>query len=138
MLSPKLAGLVAGALLAFAAGDALAAHGAEGEKKKGGGLSYIQFPALTASITRATGGRGVLTVELGLDVPKDNALHDRALASEPRLRDAYIRFLQLYASGLAPASPPNPDVIGEALQRSTDQVLGKPGAKLLLGTILVN
>jgi len=127
-----------GALLLFSADGALAAHGAEGEKKKGGGLSYIQFPALTASITRATGGRGVLTVELGLDVPGDNSLHDRALASEPRLRDAYVRYLQIYASALTPASPPNPDAIGEALQRSTDQVLGKPGAKLLLGTVLVN
>ena len=138
MLSSKHAAWLAGVLLVFTANGALAAHGAEGEKKKGGGLSYIQFPALTASITRATGGRGVLTVELGLDVPGDNNLHDRALASEPRLRDAYVRFLQIYASGLVPASPPNPDAIGEALQRSTDQVLGKPGAKLLLGTILVN
>ena len=138
MPSSKHAAWLVAALLACTADSALAAHGAEGEKKKGGGLSYIQFPALTATIVRPTGARGVLTVELGLDVPHDNSLHDRALASEPRLRDAYVRFLQIYASALTPASPPNPDAIGDALQRSTDQVLGRPGAKLLLGTILLN
>ena len=108
-----------------------------GEKKKGGGLSYIQMPALTATIVRPTGKRGVLTVELGLDVP-DQKLHDRAAASTPRLRDAYIRYLQAYASTIPPAGLPNPDAIGASLQRSTDQVLEKPGAKLLLGTIMVN
>jgi hypothetical protein len=37
-----------------------------------------------------------------------------------------------------PGAPPNPDIISAALQRATDQVLGKPGAKLLLGTVIVN
>jgi hypothetical protein len=44
----------------------------------------------------------------------------------------------IYAPGLAPGAPPNPDVISAQLQRATDQTLGRPGAKLLLGTILEN
>jgi len=116
---------------------ASAASAAEGEKKKGGGLSYLQLPALTATVTRQSGRRGVMTVEVGLDVA-DSSLRDRAAASTPRLRDAYLQFLQTYAAALPPGSLPNPDAIGIALQRSTDQVLAKPGAKLLLGSIMIN
>jgi hypothetical protein len=39
------------------------------EKKKGGGISYIQFRTLTATVFRPDGRRGVLTVEAGVDVP---------------------------------------------------------------------
>ena len=42
------------------------------------------------------------------------------------------------AQSVPPGAPPNPAIIATALQRATDQVLGKPGAKLLLGTVLVN
>jgi flagellar basal body-associated protein FliL len=107
------------------------------EKKKGGGASYIQFPTLTASVLRPNGRRGVLTVEAGLDVA-DGALRTRAELTQPRLRDAYIRILTTYAAAAPVGGPPDPDAISAALQRSTDQVLGKPGAKLLLGTVMVN
>ena len=125
------------AAMALVIGLGSTASASETEKKKGGGLSYIQMPALTATIIRPTGKRGVLTVELGLDV-LDTKLHDRAAASTPRLRDAYVRFLQTYAASIPPAGLPNPDTIAAALQRSTDQVLAQPGARLLVGTIMVN
>jgi len=110
---------------------------AASEKKKGGGESYLQFETLTATLDKGGGRHGVLTVEMGLDVP-DGSLRGRAEALEPRLRDAYIRFLITYAAGVAPGAPPNPDAIAAALQRATDTVLGQPGAKLLLGTILAS
>jgi flagellar basal body-associated protein FliL len=113
-----------------------AEHGG-GEKKKGGGESFLQFPTLTASLTRPGGRRGVLTVEAGLDVA-DAALRGRAQASIPRLRNAYVAYLTTYAATVPPGGPPNPDAIAQALQRSTDQVLGKPGARLLLGTVMIN
>lgn len=103
----------------------------------GGGESFVQFPTLTASLMRPNGRRGVLTVEAGLDVA-DGALRGRTQGSIPRLRDAYIRYLTTYAATVPPGAAPNPDAIALALQRSTDQVLGKPGAKLLLGTVLIN
>ena len=134
MRRARFAVLIAAAALtaqpAFAAGSG-------GEKKKGGGASFIQFPLLTATVLRADGKRGVLTVESGIDVPDAN-LRTRAGQLQPRLRDAYVRFLQVYAAAVPPGAAPNADTIGGSLQRATDDVLGKPGAKLLLGTILVN
>ena len=114
----------------------LAARAAE-VKKKGGGLSFIQLPTLTATILRETGRRGVMTVEVGVDVANP-ALRSFADMSQPRLRAAYLLVLQAYASGLAEGAPPDADYIATILQRETDRTLGKPGAKLLVGSILVN
>ena len=123
-------------VLAAAPLAAAPARAAE-EKKKGGGQSFIQIPTMTATIIRADQRRGVLTVETGVDVP-DNALRTRAELSQPRLRAAYTQFLQTYAATLAGGVPPNADYMARELQRQTDTVLGKPGARLLLGTILMN
>ncbi len=126
-----------GALLLLLEARPAGASSAGGEKKKGGGLSFLQMPAITATVMRPNGRRGVLMVECGLDVA-DGSLRSRAEVSVPRLRDAYVRFLQTYAAAVPVGAPPSPDVIAGALQRATDQVLGKPGAKLLIGTVLVN
>jgi hypothetical protein len=122
--------LAAGPLHAFAGSD-------NGQKKKGGGISYIQFQTLTATIVRPDGRRGVLTVEVGVDIP-DPGLRARANMSLPRLRAAYVQLLMIYAGGLPPGSPPDADYLSQALQAQTDQALGRPGARLLLGTILTN
>ena len=123
------------AALAAAPTTALAAEG--GEKKKGGGLSYIQLDTLTATVVHSDGRRGVLTVEIGLNIP-DAALRNRADLSKPRLRAAYVQRLQIYATGLTADAPPDPDYLSRVLQQETDQALGRPGAKVLLGAILVN
>lgn len=107
------------------------------ERKKGGGETFIQIQTLTATVIRPDGRRGVMTVETGVDVP-DAALHLRADQSTPRLRAAYAQVLMIYAAGLPPGAPPNVDWLQRELQRQTDLVLGRPGARLLLGTILVN
>jgi hypothetical protein len=122
--------------LALAPAAALASGGG-GEKKKGGGASYIQIPTLTATVFRSDGRRGVLTVETGVDVP-DAGLRARAEGLLPRLRAAFAQVLQIYAAGLPAAAVPNADYLARQLQLQTDAVLGKAGAKLLLGTILVN
>ncbi len=125
-------------LLAFAvASPALAAGAPEKDKKKGGGLSSIPYPTQTATVAAPRGRRAVMTIETGVDV-KDEKLRDLAGLSEPRLRAAYTQSLQVYAAGLAPGEAPNADYISRLLQRDTDRVLGKAGAKLLLGTILIN
>lgn len=116
---------------------AAAAASGGGEKKKGGGLTFVPVKAVAATIMRRDGSRGVITVELGIDVA-DEALRMRANDIQPRLRDAYAGFLQLYAGGLPKAALPNADYIAGELQKATDQVLGKKGGKLLLGTILIN
>lgn len=125
------------ALVALSAAGAARAGEAQGEKKKGGGVSYIQFPTLTATVFRPDGRRGVLTVEAGVDIP-DARLRTRAGLLLPRLRAAYVQLLGTYAAGLPPGSPPDPDYLSRALQGQTNQVLGQSGARLLLGTIIVN
>jgi hypothetical protein len=118
---------------ALAAGAGASAE----EKKKGGGESFLQFPGMVATMNANGARRGVLSVEMGLDVP-DGGLRERAASLQPRLRDSYLRYLMTYAAGLPPGAPPNPDAISVALQRATDATLGRPGAKLLLGSILEN
>ena len=125
------------AALLLAPFSAHAAPEKKEEKKKGGGLSFIQIPSLTATIIRRRGGRGVVTVETGVDIP-DTQRFDRAEKSLPRLRSAFNGFLQAYVAGLSPGAPINADYLARELQRQTDTVLGKRGAKLLLGSILMN
>lgn len=113
-----------------------AVHAAE----PGGGKakpSYVQLQTLALSLVRPGGRRGVLTVEVGLDAP-DPALRDKVDLYTPLLRSAFISALQPYGLGLPPGSPPSADYISMSLQRETDRVLGRRGARLLLGSILVN
>jgi hypothetical protein len=99
--------------------------------------SYKSFDALTATVWRTDGRRGVLSVQGGLDI-RDATLRARAAAVAPVLRDAYVWALNVYAQSLGPGTPPDADQIGMRLQRATDGVLKRPGAKVLLGTVLVN
>jgi hypothetical protein len=123
--------------LAFAGAAGSASATEKAEKKKGGGETFLQLPTLTATVLRPDGGRGVMTVEVGIDVV-DAGLRKRAQASVPLLRDAYLREMLSYAPTLGPGAAPNPDLISTQLQRATDRTLGRPGAKVLLGSILVN
>jgi hypothetical protein len=122
---------------ALAASAARAAERADKGKKKAGGVSYIPVQTLTGATFKSGGRRGVLTVECGLDVP-DGALRARAEASLPRLRAAYVQTVMTYAAGLPPGAPPNADFLAREMQQETDALLGRPGARLLLGAILVN
>ena len=56
----------------------------------------------------------------------------------PRLHAAYLQTVLTYAAGLTPGTPPNPLLIAQSLQRQTDLVLGRPGARLLLGAVVSN
>ena len=129
--------LLAFAALAVVTPGLMAAAPAKEEKKKGGGASFLQINALTVTILLASGRRGVLTVESGLDIPNEK-LRAKANSVLPRIRAAFVQTLQTYASGMTPSMPPNPDVLGQALQRDADRVLGQKGARLLLGTMLIN
>jgi hypothetical protein len=114
-----------------------AAARAGDDKKKTGGESYLPIDTLTAYTTKPNGRRGVMTVDCGLDIPDAN-LRSRAQLVLPRLRAAYVQQVQIYAGGLPGGLPPNPDFLARNLQRSTDEILGKPGARVLMGAVLVN
>lgn len=115
-------------------GGAVASSSSSGSSSK---ASYIAIPPASGVIPRRDGRRSILSVELGLDVP-ESALRERVTLSRPRLSAAYNEVVRTTASRMLPGTPPDIDAIGRALQAATDRVLGRAGAKLLLGTVVVN
>jgi hypothetical protein len=109
-------------------------------RNEGGGgastSSFIRFPTVTATILRPNGRRGVLTVETGVDVA-DAGLRARAEQSAPRLRAAYNTVVQQIASIMLPGAPPDVERMIRQLQAVTDTTLGRTGAHLLIGTVMV-
>ncbi len=124
--------LTAALAAALAAAPAVAA-----EKKRTASDTYLSMNTLLGTMIRASGQRGVLSVDCGLDVP-DPALHKLADQSLPRLRAAYVQTVQSYAAGLPSGALPNADYLSQTLQRQTDAILGRPGAMGLLGAIITN
>jgi hypothetical protein len=122
-----LAGALPGAAIA----------GDEKAKKKSGGENYIPLNPITATTNKAGGRRGVLSVDCGLQID-DPKLREFADQSLPRLRAAYVQAMQIYAAGLPSGAEPNAELIVKELQRQTDMVLKRPGAKLLIGAIVAN
>ena len=122
-------------LIALALAAPVASHAADKKDKKDKTL-YIQLQTISATMLRAGGRRGVLTVEVGIDAP-DMAVRDRIELLQPVLTDAFVSALQPYALGVPAAAPPSADYISMALQHQTDRVLGRSGARLLLGSILI-
>lgn len=79
---------------------------------------------------------GVMTVETGVDTP-DAALRTRVAQSAPRLRAAYNAVLQQAAAQMLPGAPPDLERLVAQLQAATNQAVGRPGARLLIGTVMV-
>jgi hypothetical protein len=123
--------------LSLAAAPMLAPSLAHAEDKKKPTGTYLPMRTLTANITRADGRRGVFSAEAGLDVP-DQALHDRAASLMPVLRDAFASSVAVFAGAMRPGQVPDLDRLDAMLQANTDRVLGRRGARVLLGTCLVN
>ncbi|ATC23244.1 hypothetical protein EIB18_01175 [Caulobacter vibrioides] len=113
---------------------ALAGKGKDDKKEQ---VTYFALAPINAVILRRDGRRGVMTVETGLEI-KDAKLMERAQASTPRLRAAFAQTLMVYAAGLRGGAPPDIDHMGRELQKTADQVLGKPGSKVLLTSAMVN
>jgi hypothetical protein len=63
---------------------------------------------------------------------------DRIKLYMPRLKDAYISRLQAYSANLNTSSMVDADYLAAQLQNATDAVLGQKGAKVLIGSILLN
>ncbi len=130
----RLIGLLLLACIALPGASLSSAALAEGKKAK---QPYLQLETLAATVNKGGGRHGVMTVEVGIDA-RDAATRDRLDIYIPLLRSAYVSALQPYALGLPPGAPPNADYISMTLQRETDRVLGRKGARLLLGSVLVN
>lgn len=126
------------ALLALGAAPlALTPAHAEDAKKKGGGVGFTQFPMLTVFTQVSSNRHGTMSVDMGL-YANDSKLSAQIKLYQPRLQDAYISKLQAYAANLSAQSLVNTDYISGQLQAATDQILGRKGAKVLLGSVLMN
>jgi hypothetical protein len=94
--------------------------------------SYVVIEPLYASILDGARSRGLLLVELGLDVP-DAKLREKVTQSLPTLRDAYVRSLLAYASTSVRAwRQPSVEDIAKRMQIITDRVMGEAGAHVLM------
>ncbi|MEI9904892.1 MAG: Tat pathway signal protein [Asticcacaulis sp.] len=123
--------------LVLAAALPATAMAAEDNKKKGGGANYTQFPMITVFTQANSTHHGTMSVEVGLyaDDPKMTA---QIALYIPRLQDAYLSRLQAYAANLNSRSMVDTDYVSGQLQAATNQVLGKTGAHVLLGSIMLN
>ncbi len=122
--------------LALAAVPAVAV--ASGPSSGGGDEPrYTRLATLTATLIRSNGRRGVLSVEAGIDV-EDAALRATAIQALPRLRAAYAEILRNFGAALTPREVPNTDRLARDMQAATNEVLGRSGAQLLLGTVLTS
>ena len=125
------------ALLGLAvAASAAAAPARASSDKSAPQASYLRLPTITANVRRHGGGRGVMTVETGVDTP-DGALRARVAQSQPRLRAAYAAVVQQAATALLPGAPPDVERLVAQLQAATDRTVGRTGARLLIGTVMV-
>ena len=123
------------ALVAASAGSAAASPPPSDE----GGAppnSYINLNSINGFVTRANGRRGVFSVDVGIDVP-DLELRTTASAAGPRLRSELSQAVQRFAAALRPGAPPDVHQLSRDLQFAVNQALGRRGARLLLGTVMV-
>ncbi len=99
--------------------------------------SYVVIEPFYATILESARPRGLLLVEMGLDVPDAN-FRGRVSQALPVLRDAYTRSLLVYAStAVRPWRQPSVEDIAGRLQAVTDQVMGHTGARVLMAQTVI-
>ena len=123
----------AAALVLLAMGSASSeATEAPAQRKTTQSESYVVIDPMYATILEGSRPRGLLMIEIGLDVP-DAALRGQVSHALPTLRDAYVRSLIAYgATAVRAFRQPSVEDIAQRMQVVTDRVMGKPGAKVLI------
>jgi hypothetical protein len=129
---PLRAAILALAVFACAGAATASEAPAPAQRKTTQSESYVVIDPMYATIIEGNKPRGLLMVELGLDVP-DAALRERVNHALPVLRDAYVRSLIAYGAIAVRAwRQPSVDDIAERMQAVTDRLVGGPGAKVLM------
>lgn len=99
---------------------------------------FVPLAPLTATLQADYRLRGILQIEAGLEIP-DSRLRARAEEMMPRLRNAYVTQLSIYAgANYRYGEMPDAERISMMLQRATDEVLGQEGARVLLGMVVIH
>ena len=106
-------------------------------KRITGSDNYVPTFGLRASIARGFKVYGVLAVDAGLDVPKEQ-IRKLCVSIRPRLisamRDAILNYASLsYIVG----EKPDVDMLAARLQKAVDGVLGKGEARVALASVIV-
>ena len=135
-LAPAAGGLIAGGLIALTAAAPAQANGSSEGGAAPPKASYNSLGTITSTIIRPDGRRGVMTVEVGLDIA-DAALNAQAALDGPRLRAAFNTAVQIVATATLPGAPPDVDRLHHDLQVAAIRTLKKRGAVVLLGTVMV-
>jgi len=127
--------IAASLLLLFAAGTAEA--GGKPEHKITQSESFIMIEPMYTSILDAGRPAGMLLVAIGLDIP-DAELRGEADRGMPVLRDEYVRSLMSFtAAAVRPWRQPDVGMIADRLQRVTDAMLHRKGARVLLAQVAI-
>ncbi|MEN0652992.1 MULTISPECIES: Tat pathway signal protein [Hyphobacterium] len=145
LLPAALALILAEAAPAFASpppsdGDG---HGAAPQQAQRGrsitsSPDFVPLAPLTATLQADYRLRGILQIEAGLEIP-DRRLRARAEEMMPRLRNAYVTQLSIYAgANYRYGEMPDADRISAMLQQATDDILGQEGAQILLGMVVIH
>lgn len=149
----KLCTALLACVLAAASPALASGGGGHGAKKEGHGSkakapkkqrpitsleSWVMVDPFSVTVIQNDKIRGKVSVSFGMDVP-DDELRERAELIMPRLQDAWLNRLNLYASTtVRPGKPANIDDVSLLLQTTADQMLGKPGSKVLIASVIVN
>ena len=100
--------------------------------------SWVMVDPFALTIIQNGRIRGRFTVSFGMDVPDDD-LRATAEALMPRLRDAWLGDLSLYAAtSLRTRRAANIDEVSTLLQSIADRTLGKTGSKVLMAQATVS
>jgi hypothetical protein len=122
----------AAAFAIFSLAENATAAEASAQRKTTQSESYVVLDPMYATILEGAKPRGLLMIELGLDVP-DAAMRARVTHALPALRDAYVRSLIAYgATAVRAWRQPDVDDIADRMQTITDRLMGGPGAKVLM------
>ena len=150
----KLCAALLACVLAATAPAHAAGGGGHGAKKEGGHggskakapkkqrpitslESWVMVDPFSVTVIQNDKILGKVSVSFGMDVPDDD-LRERAELIMPRLQDAWLNRLNLYASTtVRPGKPANIDDVSLLLQTTADQMLGKPGSRVLIGSVIV-
>ena len=97
--------------------------------------TYIEIEPIYTTVLDTERPVGLLMIGVGLDVP-DAKLRGEAWHALPVLRDAFVRNLTNFSAiAVRPWKQPDVGEIAARLQRVTDRVLGRRGARLLLAQV---
>ncbi len=129
--------LFVSALCLLAASPVYASGGGRTAKRVTSSPDYIQLETLSAPVAAGYGFQGILLVDCGLDIP-DAKLRARVGAMIPRVRDALRTAVADYTYvNYRNGTLPNAEVLAGKMQASTDKVLGRSGAQLLLASMMI-